>query len=160
MSERYDALIIGAGYAGAITARELAERGGMRVLVLERRDHIGGNAYDCPDAAGILIHKYGPHIFHTSDKRVFDYLSRFTRWRDYQHRVVANVRGEYMPVPFNLDSLHMAFPAGKARRLERKLLDAYGEGARVTILKLRENEDLSCGRWPTTYTRTSSSSTP
>ena len=141
MTEHFDALVIGAGYAGAVTARELAERGGKKVLVLERRDHIGGNAYDRPDAAGILIHQYGPHIFHTSDRRVFDYLSRFTAWRDYQHRVVAKVGDGYLPVPFNLDSLHMAFPAEKADRLERKLLETYGEGARVTILALREDPD-------------------
>ena len=78
MENSFDCLIIGAGYAGAVAARELAERGGRRVLVLERRDHIGGNAYDCPDAHGVLIHQYGPHIFHTSNKRVFDWLSRFT----------------------------------------------------------------------------------
>ena len=75
----YDALIIGAGFAGAVTARQLAEAG-QRVLVLERRDHIGGNAYDRPDEAGVLIHQYGPHIFHTNDRQVYDYLSRFTAW--------------------------------------------------------------------------------
>ena len=141
MDRTIDCLVIGAGYAGAVAARELAERGGKRVLVLERRDHVGGNAYDCLDGSGVLIHRYGPHIFHTASKRVYDWLSRFTRWRDYQHRVLANVHGAYMPVPFNLTSLHMAFPAGQADRLEQKLLAAYGEGARVTILALRENED-------------------
>ena len=117
MKQNFDALIIGAGFAGAVCARELAERGNCRVLVLERRDHIGGNAYDCPDEAGILIHRYGPHIFHTNNHRVFEYLSRFTRWRDYQHRVVANLPGEgaltgqrmQMPVPFNLTSLETAY---------------------------------------------------
>ena len=88
---KYDAIIVGAGFAGAVCARELAERGGKRVLVLERRSHIGGNAYDCADGAGVLIHQYGPHIFHTNSARVFDYLSRFTAWRDYQHRVIANI---------------------------------------------------------------------
>lgn len=141
MENSFDCLIIGAGYAGAVAARELAERGGRRVLVLERRDHIGGNAYDCPDRAGILIHQYGPHIFHTDRKRVWDWLSRFTGWRNYQHRVVASVRGQYLPVPFNLDSLHMAFPGERGDRLERKLLAAYGAGARVTILELRQNTD-------------------
>ena len=75
---QYDCLVIGAGFAGAVTAGELARRGGKRVLVLERREHIGGNAYDCLDEAGVLIHKYGPHIFHTNNKKVFDFLSRFT----------------------------------------------------------------------------------
>ena len=141
MDTHFDCLVIGAGYAGSVAAREMAERGGRRVLVLERRGHVGGNAYDCLDEHGILIHKYGPHIFHTSERRVFDYLSRFTGWRDYQHRVVANVHGRFLPVPFNLTSLHMAFPKEKAARLEDKLLSAYSANARVTILSLRENTD-------------------
>ena len=107
--EHVDILIVGAGYAGAVAARALADRG-KRVLVLERRPHVGGNAYDRLDGAGVLIHQYGPHIFHTNDRRVFDWLSRFTRWRDYQHRVIADLpdgEGGRMtfPVPFNLTSL-------------------------------------------------------
>ena len=141
MDTHFDCLVIGSGYAGSVAAREMAERGGRRVLVLERRGHVGGNAYDCLDEHGILIHKYGPHIFHTSERRVFDYLSRFTGWRDYQHRVVANVHGRFLPVPFNLTTLHMAFPEEKAARLEDKLLSAYSANARVTILSLRENTD-------------------
>ena len=136
----YDALVIGAGFAGAVTARKLAEEGNRRVLVLERRDHIGGNAYDCKDDAGILIHRYGPHIFHTNDKAVYDYLSRFTPWLDYQHRVVANVHGCLMPVPFNLDSLEIAF-GERAPALAEKLLAAYGAESKVTILDLRQNTD-------------------
>ena len=81
MEQTFDVLIAGAGYAGAVCARSLAE-GGKKVLVLERRNHVGGNAYDCPDEAGGLIHQYGPHIFHTNDNRVFSWLSRFTQWRD------------------------------------------------------------------------------
>ena len=141
MNQAYDCLVIGAGFAGAVAARELTERGGRRVLVLERRDHIGGNAYDLPDQAGVLIHQYGPHIFHTSNRRVFDYLSRFTRWRDYQHRVVANVHGTEMPVPFNLTSLELAFGKEKAAALEQKLIAAYGAEKKVTILELRQNTD-------------------
>ena len=86
----YDIIIAGAGYAGSVAARALAEAG-KQVLVLERRNHIGGNAYDCLDEQGVLIHQYGPHIFHTNDKTVFDWLSRFTQWRDYQHKVIANI---------------------------------------------------------------------
>ena len=77
MKHTFDCLVVGAGYAGAIVARELAEAGGKQVLVLERRNHVAGNAYDCFDEAGILIHQYGPHIFHTNDKQVYDWLSRF-----------------------------------------------------------------------------------
>ena len=142
---QYDTLIVGAGFAGAVTARRLAEAG-RRVLVLEKHDHIGGNAYDRPDAAGVLIHQYGPHIFHTNNKEVYDFLSRFTKWRDYQHTVAANIpaadggRTE-MPVPFNLVSLRLAFGPEKAAELEQKLLDAYGAGTKVTILQLRQNTD-------------------
>ena len=144
--KQFDALVIGAGFPGAVSARRLAEDSGKTVLVLERRDHVGGNAYDCPDSAGILIHKYGPHIFHTNDRRVFDYLSRFTAWRDYQHRVVANIpdgrdgRLQY-PVPFNLTSLETAFGEAEGRRLGGKLTAAYGAEKKVTILELRQNPD-------------------
>ncbi|MCI9222788.1 MAG: UDP-galactopyranose mutase [Oscillospiraceae bacterium] len=153
---QYDALVVGAGYAGAITARRLAEDGGKKVLVLERRPHVAGNAYDCPDAAGVLIHQYGPHIFHTNDRRVFDYLSRFTKWRRYQHRVIANLPRDnpevvpahkttdgrfFFPVPFNLDSMKNAFGMEEGKRLGQKLLDAYPAQSQVTILELRQNPD-------------------
>ena len=147
--KRYDALVVGAGFAGAVSARRLAEDGDRTVLVLERRGHVGGNAYDCPDEHGVLIHKYGPHIFHTNDRRVFDYLSRFTAWRDYQHRVVANIPDEngephrrlQYPVPFNLTSLETAFGEAEGRRLGGKLIAAYGAEKKVTILELRQNPD-------------------
>ena len=143
--QNYDALVIGAGFAGAVCARELAERGAKRVLVLERREHMGGNAYDCLDKSGILIHQYGPHIFHTNDKRVFDYLSRFTRWRDYEHRVVANIPGQegrvQMPVPFNLTSLETAYGPDRGKALGDKLMAVYGVEKKVTILELRQSDD-------------------
>ena len=145
MEQSFDVLIAGAGYAGAVCARSLAE-GGKRVLVLERRSHVGGNAYDCPDEAGVLIHQYGPHIFHTNDSRVFAWLSRFTQWRDYQHRVVADIPDEKggrmrYPVPFNLTSLEAAFGPEEGKRLGDKLIAAYGAEKKVTILELRQNPD-------------------
>ena len=145
MSITFDVLTAGAGYAGAVAARALAEQG-KRVLVLERRPHIGGNAYDRLDDAGVLIHQYGPHIFHTNNKEVFDWLSRFTQWRDYQHRVVANIPDEKggrmtYPVPFNLTSLETAFGPEEGRRLGDKLIAAYGAEKKVTILELRQNPD-------------------
>lgn len=157
MKQQYDVLVAGAGYAGAVSARALAEKG-KKVLVLERRGHIGGNAYDCLDEAGILIHRYGPHIFHTNDKRVFDFLSRFTRWRSYEHRVIANLPRDnpevvpahkqtdgrfFFPVPFNLDSLKNAFGMAEGERLGEKLLAAYPGQSQVTILELRQNPDRS-----------------
>ena len=145
MSKSFDVLIAGAGYAGAVCARALAE-GGKRVLVLERRPHVGGNAYDRPDQAGVLIHQYGPHIFHTNDKKVFDWLSRFTQWRDYQHRVLADIpdgqggRLRY-PVPYNLTSLERSYGGPEGRHLGEKLMEAYGAEKKVTILELRQNPD-------------------
>ena len=136
----FDSVIIGAGVAGSVAARELAESG-RSVLVLEQRDHIGGNCYDEPDEHGILIHKYGPHIFHTKEKKAYDYLSRFTDWYAFGHEVVANVYGKLIPVPSNLNTLHTVYEKEKADTLEKKLIETFGMGSRVPILKLREQED-------------------
>src|SRR5919206_78744 len=102
----FDSLVVGAGFAGATIAERLAADAGKKVLVCDRRPHIGGNAYDHYDAAGILVHKYGPHIFHTNSREVFDYLSRFTEWRPYEHRVKASVDGKLLPIPINLDTVN------------------------------------------------------
>jgi len=104
--EMFDYLIVGAGFAGSILAERLARGSGKHVLLVDRRPHIGGNAYDLYDESGILIHKYGPHIFHTNCREVFDYLSRFTDWRQYQHRVLASVDGQLVPIPINLDTIN------------------------------------------------------
>ena len=136
-------IVIGAGIAGAVAARELAEKGNCRVLVLEQRDHIGGNCYDKADDYGVLIHTYGPHIFHTNDEGVYEYLSRFTEWYMYPqgHQVVAKVDGSLIPVPFNLNTLHLVYGEQKAQELEKKLIAAYGEGSRVPIMELKKSED-------------------
>jgi UDP-galactopyranose mutase len=137
----YDAIIVGAGIAGATAARILAEEGNKKLLVLERRAHIGGNCYDRPDEHGILIHVYGPHIFHTEDESVRTFLSRFTEWYDFGHEVVAKVGDKLIPVPFNLNTLHMVYESQKANYLEKKLIEEYGEGNRVPIMELRKNSD-------------------
>lgn len=137
----YDVIVIGAGYAGATCARRLAETCGSRVAVLERRNHIAGNAYDCLDAAGILIHKYGPHIYHTYNDRVHQFLSRFTEWTDYQHKVLANIHGTLMPVPFNHTSLKLAFGEEHGEHLYEKLVATFGENKKVPIMELREKND-------------------
>ena len=137
----FDAVVVGSGFAGAVVARELAERKGSRVLVIEKRSHIGGNMYDEYDKAGVLVHRYGPHIFHTNDKRAFDYVLRFTDWRDYEHRVLANWYGTYMPVPFNKTSMEIAFGPEKAARLTDKLIETFGDERKVTITELRAQED-------------------
>lgn len=139
--ENYDALIVGSGFAGSVMARELAERNGDRVLVLEKKSHIGGNMYDELDENGILVHRYGPHIFHTNDKRVFDYVLRFTDWFDYSHKVLADWFGTYMPVPFNKTSMEIAFGEEKAARYIEKLINAFGDECKVTINELRSAQD-------------------
>src|SRR5688572_32966110 len=101
----FDYLVVGAGFAGATVAERLAAIEGKRVLVCDRRPHIGGNAYDHYDESGILVHKYGPHIFHTNSQQVFEYLSQFTKWRRYEHRVLASVDGHLLPIPINLDTI-------------------------------------------------------
>ena len=102
----FDYLIVGAGFAGAVLAERLAAGLNKKVLIIDRRNHIGGNAYDCHDEHGILIHKYGPHIFHTNSADIFNYLGRFTDWRQYQHRVRACVDGRLVPIPINLDTIN------------------------------------------------------
>ena len=101
-----DALVVGAGFSGAVVAERLASVSGLKVLVVDRRRHIGGNAYDEPDDAGVLVHRYGPHIFHTNADPIVDYLSRFTAWRPYEHRVLARVRGQLVPIPINRTTLN------------------------------------------------------
>jgi UDP-galactopyranose mutase len=106
---RYDYLIVGCGFAGSVLAERLANEHDARILMIDKRDHVGGNAYDEKDEAGILIHRYGPHIFHTNSDEVFGYLSRFTDWRPYEHRVLANVRDQLVPIPINRTTLNELF---------------------------------------------------
>lgn len=107
--QAFDYLIVGAGFAGSVLAERLAAGLGKRVLVVDRRSHIGGNAYDHHDEAGVLVHRYGPHIFHTNAQRIVDYLSRFTEWRPYEHRVLAVVDGQQVPVPINRTTLNALY---------------------------------------------------
>jgi len=105
----FDYLIVGAGFAGSVLAERLATGSGKKVLICDKRPHIGGNAYDYYNDEGILIHKYGPHIFHTNSAEVFEYLSNFTEWREYQHRVLASVDGMLVPIPINLDTINKLY---------------------------------------------------
>lgn len=137
---KVDWLVVGAGFTGATLAERLAAHD-QRVLVVDRRDHIGGNAFDYYDEHGVLVHKYGPHIFHTNSQKVWDYLSRFTDWRPYFHRVLASIDGKTVPVPFNLNSIRELFPERLADRFEDLLISRYGFGQKVPILRLREEKD-------------------
>lgn len=105
----FDYLIVGAGFAGSVLAERLASQLGKKILIIDTRSHIGGNAYDCFNDDGILIHKYGPHIFHTNSREVFEYLSQFTQWRSYEHRVLASVDGQLVPIPINLDTVNQLY---------------------------------------------------
>lgn len=105
----FDYLIVGAGFAGSVMAERLASQAGKKVLIVDKRSHIGGNTYDYFDNEGILVHKYGPHIFHTNSRDIFDYLGQFTEWRSYEHRVLASVDGMLVPIPINLDTINKLY---------------------------------------------------
>src|ERR671915_2040435 len=105
----FDYLIVGAGFAGSVLAERLASVAGKKVLIIDKRNHIGGNAYDHYNEDGILVHKYGPHIFHTNAERVFEYLSQFTEWRPYEHRVLAQVDGQLLPIPINRTTVNRLY---------------------------------------------------
>lgn len=137
----FDIVIIGAGFAGAVLAECLATQQNKKVLLVEKRQHIGGNCYDYRDENGIIVHKYGPHLFHSNSRQVWDYLSKFTQWDIYQHRVLACIDGKPVPIPFNLNTLYEVFPASMASRLENKLLEAYEYNSKVPILQLKQSDD-------------------
>jgi len=133
-------IIVGAGLSGATIARLFAE-GGDDVTVVDKRSTIGGNVYDYVDKNGITVQPYGPHIFHTNLKEVFDFLSRFTEWDKYEHRVLANVKGTLVPVPFNMTSLFSLYPQDKAERIKEILVNEVGEGKKVPILQLKQHQN-------------------
>ncbi|WP_119354250.1 UDP-galactopyranose mutase [Azohydromonas sediminis] len=126
---KYDYLVVGAGFAGSVCAQQLAEAG-RRVLLIDKRPHVGGNAYDQRDRHGVLVHPYGPHIFHTNSKRVFEYLSQFTTWRFYEHRVLAVVNGRAYPLPINRTTLNQLYG-----------LELDEAGAAAYLARLREPRD-------------------
>ena len=135
----YDYIIVGAGFAGAVVAERLASQQNKKILIIEKREHIGGNCYDEIDSSGVLVHRYGPHLFHTSNDRVYEYLSEFTKWREYIHKVVASVDGQNIDLPFNFTTLYQLFDKDKADRLRLLLIEEYGEDDRVSVLELRDS---------------------
>lgn len=139
----FDYLVVGAGFAGSVIAERLARRYGQKVLLCDKRPHIGGNAYDYYNEHGLLIHKYGPHIFHTNSKEVFDYLSQFTPWRPYEHRVVAEVDGKLVPVPINLDTVNKLY--GLNLTTPEEVEQFFAQRAEI-VEQVRTSEDVVVGR--------------
>ncbi len=134
----FDYLIVGAGFAGSILAERLANQSGKKVLIVDRRNHIGGNAYDHYNEAGVLVHKYGPHIFHTNSRDVFEYLSHFTEWRRYEHRVLASVDGQLVPIPINLNTINKLY----GLNLNAFELEKFFESVAEPKDSIRTSEDV------------------
>ena len=157
----FDWLVVGAGFAGSVLAERIASQRDERVMVIDRREHIGGNAYDHRDPAGVLIHRYGPHIFHTNSKQVFDHLSRFTRWRPYEHRVLAEVRspltGEAVrvPIPINLDTVNRLYGLS----LTEHEVEGWMASRAERVPAIRTSEDVVVSRSGASSTSCSSGAT-
>ena len=143
MAGRYDTLVVGAGYAGAVVAERLASQRGDRVLVIDRRDHIAGNAFDYHDEHGVVVHRYGPHIFHTNSQKVVDYLSRFTEWRPYEHRVLARVAGMYLPMPINRTTLNRLYGLSLGSDAQAA---AFLQARAEPVDRVRTSEDVVVAR--------------
>lgn len=136
-----DYIVVGSGLSGVVMAERIATQLNKKVLIIEKRNHIGGNCYDFKDENNILIHKYGPHLFHTNNKDVIDYLSKFTSWDIYNHEVLCFIDGKKVPIPFNFNTLYEVFPNQKAKALEAKLLETYDYNSKVPILELKKSTD-------------------
>ncbi len=134
----FDWLIVGAGFAGSVIAQQIATERDEQVLLIDRRPHIGGNAYDRYDGAGILFHQYGPHIFHTNSKMIFDYLSQFTAWRPYEHRVLARVDDMLLPIPINLDTVNRLYNLN----LTSEELEGWFASQAEPVEEIRTSEDV------------------
>lgn len=138
---KYDYIVVGSGFAGATIAERVANELNKKVLVIDKRDNIGGNMYDYVDKNGILIHKYGPHLFHTNLKNVYDYLMNFGEWFNYEHRVLGMVNNHLVPIPFNITSIKESFDSDKATKLVEKLKKEFGTDKKIPILELRKSKD-------------------
>lgn len=134
----FDYLVVGAGFSGSVIAERLASQSGKKVLIVDKRNHIGGNAYDHYDEHGILVHKYGPHIFHTNSREVFEYLSRFTQWRSYEHRVLASVDGQLVPIPINLDTINKLY----GMNLNSFEVEEFYKSLAEPVENIRTSEDV------------------
>lgn len=136
-----DYIIVGSGLAGCVMAERIANLLNKKVLIIEKNNHIGGNCYDFKDRNNILIHKYGPHLFHTNNNNVINYLSGFTEWDIYNHEVLAYIDGKKVTIPFNINTLYEVFPDNIAKNLEKKLIETYDYNSKVPILELKKSKD-------------------
>jgi UDP-galactopyranose mutase len=136
----YDVVVIGAGLSGAVMAERFASQQNKKVLVLEQRDHVAGNCFDFKNGHGITVHQYGPHLFHTNNEKVWEYLSQFTKWQAYEHKVLSSIDGQLVPLPFNLNTLHQLYSKSEAQTIENLLIEHYGWEQKVPILELRKSE--------------------
>jgi UDP-galactopyranose mutase len=134
----FDYIIVGAGFAGSVLAERLASIGDKKILIIDKRNHIGGNAYDYYNTDGILVHKYGPHIFHTNSAEVFRYLSQFTKWRTYEHRVLASVDGQLVPIPINIDTLNKLY----GENFTASQAEDFYKSKAESISQIRTSEDV------------------
>jgi UDP-galactopyranose mutase len=134
-----DFLMVGAGFTGSVLAERIASQLNKKVLIVEKRNHIGGNAYDEYNQHGILVHKYGPHIFHTNSKEVFDYLSKFTEWRFYEHKVLAKLGGNLYPIPINRNTLNKLY--GLNLKTDKETADSF-EKVREKRYPILTSEDI------------------
>ena len=139
--KKFKNLIVGCGLSGAVMANKLATQLNETVLVVDKKDHIAGTCYDFKNEYGITVHKYGPHIFRTNSKEIWQFLSQYTQWYPFMHKVLGVVDGIEIPIPFNLNSLHKVFPEQMANALENKLIQTFGFNKKIPILQLRRTDD-------------------
>jgi len=138
----FDYLIVGAGFAGSVLAERLATQANKKVLIIDQRNHIAGNAYDYYNKDGILVHKYGPHIFHTNSMEVYDYLGQFTSWRSYEHRVLASVDGQLVPIPINQNTINLLY----GLNLSSKQVEEFFLSKAEPLSRIKTSEDVVVGK--------------
>ncbi|MDM3462245.1 NAD(P)-binding protein [Citrobacter sp. Cb031] len=141
MAVKYDYVIIGCGLSGIVLANNIATKLNKKVLIIEKRDHIGGNCYDYYDEHGVLVHKYGPHIFHTNYKDVFDYLDQYTEWFVYQFQARTLIDGKKTYLPFNLNTMKDILDENLYGEISQKLIETYGYDKTVPIFELKKSKD-------------------
>ena len=137
----YDAIVVGCGLTGAVAARCLAEQRGMNVLVIERRKHIGGNMYDYKDQAGVLVHKYGPHTFHTQKKYLYEFMCQYAEWEQFKLTCGAVINGQYTPTPFNFSTIDTFFEDYEAKKIKEAIQLEYPDQTSATVLELLNHQN-------------------